>query len=160
MVHTFADRDLINPMVFALYPSFEVVFIVVAFSTYGFLFHKYRKSRAPPVHISGRRSHAPSVLQAFQSSKFYVAVLLITSFLIFITTPDLMYSFGVATHYNKVDTVNEFCRMSIAVGCVCDAIIYIFMSTSVKRLFMKKIRVCERMKSNNRVAVVELVTYS
>ena len=70
-----------------------------------------------------------------------------------------MYSFGVATQYNKADTVNEFCRMSIAVGCMCDAVIYIFMSPPVKKLLIKKLsgtfcgKYWGKLRSGNRVGV-------
>lgn len=154
-IHRYATKDFValtGPMVKFVYPTFEFIFILVAFLTYGFLFHKYRKSRVPPVQrrqtVVQRMSRVPSVLQAFQTSRFHIPVMLITSFLLFITVSDLLYSFGQAEDYGVGDAIeNEACRLMIGVGCLSDAIIYIFMSPSVKRLLMKKLPpFCRRVK--------------
>ena len=150
-VHAYETRDfalIADPMVIIVYPTFEFIFITVAFLTYGFLFHKYRKSRVPPVTrqptVKQQMTRVPSVLQAFQTSRFHIPVMLITSFLIFITISDLMYSFGQVTEYGGDKIENEVCRLMIGIGCLSDAIIYIFMSPSVKKLLMKKLPSCCR----------------
>ena len=152
------DNYIMDVMVAYLYPTFEFIFIVVAVIAYSLLFHKYRKSRIPPVKIAPGQSglrKLPSVHKVFLTSRFYVAVLLIATFLVFVTTADLMYSFGVATGYNKPGMVNELLRLSIAFGCLCDALIYIFMNTHVKRLLYKKLpSTClSRRRDDNRVGI-------
>lgn len=152
-LHGFTTVDLVSPCLKYVYPTFEIIFIVLAFITYGFLFHKYRKSRIPPVQVVGSQNRAPTVLECFQTSRFHVPVLLIASFLIFVTVADLMYTFGVAVNYSKMSLVNEICRMSIVIGCLSDAIIYIFISPSVKHLLLKKLRWKKQRPRQNRIGL-------
>ena len=129
-------RNLFNHAVFVLYVPLEVLFIILAFSTYGFLFHKYWKLRAPPVQVSGITAPSPSVLQVFRKSRFYVAILLITTFFIFAIIPEMMLHLSMASFS---DETKEVILMFIVVGWVCDAVIYVFMNPSVKRLLMRKV---------------------
>lgn len=155
LIHGYTNADLINPLVKFVYPVFEIVFIIIAFITYGFLFHKYRMSRIPPAQVIGGGGgrvvqRQPTVLEVFQTSRFHVPMCLIASFLVFITIADLMYSFGIANGYNKTTLANDICRISIVIGCLIDAIIYIFLNPIVLNLLLKKLRNYRRL---NRIGI-------
>merc|ERR1711962_907674 len=60
-----------------VYPSFGVVFIVIATITYLFIFRKYKQSCLPPVirystSSGGSTISRMSTLQIFQRSRFYI----------------------------------------------------------------------------------------
>lgn len=149
-MHGFTDYDVINALAF-IYPAFDFVFVVIAFTVYGFLFHKYRLSRLPParqalkrtlsVQRSASDSMRPTVFQVFQTSRFHMPVCLIGCFLICIVVPDFLYLImitGVDLNFEVVSSIYNF---SFVASCFVDAIIYIFMSPSLKRVLLKKIRI-------------------
>ena len=64
---------------------FDFGYLFLAFFTYLFIFRKYKETRVPPT-MSTRSQHntappQPKTLQVFKKSRFYIPVLIITSFI-------------------------------------------------------------------------------
>lgn len=124
-----------------IYPIFEISFIILAFSTYLFIFLKYKKScrvtvtRRSGSSLSDRRA---SNFQIFQKSKFFVPVLIILSFVIFMFIPDMVYLFIGIVNKKESEVLLASCWISYAVSNAVDACIYIFMKESVRTLLWEK----------------------
>ena len=128
-----------------IYPTFDIVFTIIAVLTYGFIFHKYKQTRAPPTHATCT-SHLgrPHTLRVFQNSRFYIPVLLITTFIVFMVIPEMIHLCLVVikgTHFNPLKTI---LTILWALSYLSDAIIYIFMKPSVRRLLLRKFGVRRR----------------
>ena len=125
------------------YPIMEFAFVLLAVTTYFFIFQKYKKS----YRVSSQRTKnvptdkkAESSFRIFQKSRFFVPVLLILTFIIFMLIPDLIYLFVGVIKKNKSDILLASCWISYAVSNAVDACIYIFMQDPVKKLLWKKVR--------------------
>ena len=75
-----------------------------------------------------------NALQIFRKSRFYISVLLITTFLRFVKVPDLVYLFVGILNKNDSSTLLTACWVSYAVANLSDAYIYIFMQRDVRHL--------------------------
>ena len=117
----FNDHETLDLYV---YPTLDVIFLFIASLTYVFIFHKYKKSRIPPVPMNINQSAVRlSTFKVFQKSRFYIPVLLITSFIIFVAIPDFIQMAFVAkgfTHDGH-DSVHEL-RILWAMSFLIDAI--------------------------------------
>lgn len=143
IVYKYFDIDVNVLLPTYIYPSLDVVFIAVAFTTYGFIFHKYRQTRVPPClrqsHIRPPRRVKQNIFSVFKRSRFYIPVLLITTFLIFMVIGDLVYLIVVVVNGNKTFLAITLCHISFAFSYLSDAVIYILIKPSVKDLLMKKL---------------------
>ena len=123
------------------YPTLEFSFIVLAFVTYSFIFHKYKQTRGAPKVVGSRYNtrRRGSTVETFRNSRFYISVLIILTFLVFMVVPDLTYFFVGVIYGNTSDTLAVCCWISYAVSNLLDAWIYIFLQPSVRRLMWKKL---------------------
>ena len=75
----------------------SIAYIVLAFVTYLVIFWKYKKSRDSLHQFQSsentERSEHSSFLQMFRKSRFYVSVLIIFTYLLFITIPYCVFAF-------------------------------------------------------------------
>ena len=126
------------------YPILEFGFIILAVLTYSFIFLKYKETRDIPSTIGPRGKHQSSLFQVFRKSRFYITVLLTSTFLTFMVTPDLIYLFVGVVNGNKTEQLLTICWISYAVSNLSDAWIYIFMQKSVKKLLLKKLKLLRR----------------
>lgn len=149
LLHRFVNFDSMRILVKFVFPCFDFIFIIIAIVTYGIIFHKYRHSRTPPTKSSiYSTSSRVSITDTFRASRFNLPLCLIVTFIFFITIPDFLYSFGVANYQMGTNVVDEICEVSIVLGCCSDGLIYIFLSPSVKRLLMKKLRMRKYQNKN------------
>ena len=141
LVHGVIKIDVFDPLYMYVYPTLDLMFTIIAVVTYGSLFHRYRKARLPPTQqsTSGSNQKQESLLHVFQASKFYIPTLLIATFLLFMVIPDLLTPFGITG--SEESLVYKFCIFSFGFGYLSDAIIYIFLSISVKKLLLKRWRI-------------------
>lgn len=115
---------------------FDFSFIVVAVISYGTIFHKLQQSQR------NRRSSEPvserSLWQIFRQSRFDTVLLLISTFIVFVIPPDLIWAFYSLKYRNKA--VELWTTTSYALSYLSDGCIYIFMNEKVKSLLFRKIR--------------------
>ena len=130
------------------YPTVDIIFICLAVATYTLIFRKYKQSvmRRRKNKISRKRSVCARTQSSsfergrrlFQKSRFYIPVLLITSFILFTVASDLIYLFYGLVSGNESENLLIMCWISYAVSNLVDGIIYIFMHHHVNILFHKK----------------------
>lgn len=129
-----------------IYPIFDVLFILIACVTYGFIFHLYKRTRVPPARTSSSEP-PPSAFQVFKASRFYIAVLLMTTFIFFMAIPEMIHLSVVVIsgyHYTPLKIV---LTILWALSYFSDAIIYIWMKPSVRKLMKKKLGLYHRVSS-------------
>ena len=122
-----------------VYPTFDFGFITLALITYVFIFFKYRKSR----RIYSQSSRQPNIkrestFKIFRKSNFFVAVLLILTFVIFMLIPKIVYLFYGIVGNNESDTLSAICDVSYGISNLADGWIYFFMQKSVKAMAWTK----------------------
>lgn len=129
------------------YPVLEFAFLIIAFFTYGFIFHKYKQTRIiPAVTVNNNKiqKRRRSTVDIFRKSRFYVPLLLILTFAVFMIGADLTYLFVVTLGDVSEETatfVYNGCFISYTISNLADAYIYIFMNPEVKRLLFKKLHI-------------------
>lgn len=129
------------------YPPIEITFILLAFVTYAFIFRKYTQAHrnlpgtivSLDSSIDGRKRNA---FQLFRRSRFYIAVLLIITFLLFFVVPDLTYLSIAVIQKKKSEILTHICWICYAISNLADAYIYIFVQDKVRRTLLKKLPFC------------------
>ena len=162
------------------YPTIEFVFILLALSVYSFIFFKYQKSQKSvsfPLREPSERTMQVGTLRKifnskkysiknnkvsnftkFKKSVFYIPILLITTFLMFITIPDLTYLFVAIINNNPSQILSTACWISYGVSNLLDAWIYIYLQHNVRN-FMKKIFKIRR-RGGSRKCETFVINYS
>lgn len=134
-----------------VYLALDILFMVIAASTYITLFGEHRKS----FHNTMKNvedGDIPSVMEIYQRSKFYIPVLLMTSFLMFMVIPDLIYVliFSLDFHFSSVSKITHLSSMKSHIwhcmvvlnvlSDVTNAFIYLFADSTNRRILIKLIR--------------------
>ena len=119
-------------------------FVVTAACAYIFIFYRYQRSRLN--RFLSRKASVPSkscgggggknVWGLFRRSRFYVSVLLISTYLVFTILPDLLWTFGVVERNN----LQFLMTIMYATSHMADGLIYIFMHERVKKMFFRKVK--------------------
>ena len=146
IVHHYTGVDFHVILDMYIYPIFDIVFIIIAVLTYGFIFHKYKQTRNPPTENTTSTSNyrRPNVLRVFQNSRFYIPVLLITTFIFFMAIPEMIHLCLVVSNGNHFDPLKTILTILWALSYFSDAIIYIWMKPSVKRVLLRKLGIRRR----------------
>ena len=140
LLHALTGYDYDDAFSTYFYPTFDFTFLIISIITYAFIFNKYKKTRVPPSSIQGDipRSQQPSAFKIFQRSRFFTMFLLITTFIIFVIIPDLIYlSIGIIADNNS-DVLLSSCFVSYSISNIVDGWIYIFTKPNVRHLLKKK----------------------
>ena len=146
IVYHFTGFDVHETLDLNIYPKFDVVFLIVAGTTYPLIFHKYKQSRAPPHLIrlitQSSMEEAVETFKVFKQSRFYIPLLLTVSFTMFMVIPEFVnFSQVVSGHKHCDDSVLMIClRILWTMSYLVDAIIYIWIRTSVRKLLKRKLR--------------------
>lgn len=163
IIYAFTKIDTLTPLFRYIYPPFDFVFIIIAFGTYGFLFRKYSASKKPPAQRARTESMPITPIRSnfeiFQTSRFYVPVCLIANFLLFIVIPDILYILYVSGVPMNFSSLNNLYSCSFIVSCFCDAVVYIFLSSTMKKLLVRKLRLY-RSKRNKSKQSEDIILYS
>lgn len=113
-------------------------FLSLAAVTYIFMFNAFRTSYVKRNNRTNptERKAKESVATAFMSSRFYITVLIILTYIIFTVIPNLIFIF----HSGKLSelTVVLF-NISYRLSDLSDAIIYVFLQKSVREIFWRKL---------------------
>lgn len=133
------------------YPTMDFLYMVIVVTAYVYIFYRYQKSFKLEHKKSRKtiRQRRPSTTQqAFSQSRFYTTILLVSTFLIFIVIPDLIYMFfgpkisnrlhHERPHGYKSNILFDVCRFSYAIASSLNFFIYIFLQLPVRRLIRSK----------------------
>ena len=132
---TMQVHEIYFPLIYVI-GALNVIYLVFGIITYSIIFWKYTTSTRQ------RKSRPESLFQIFRNSKFYIAILLITSFLLLSVMPYLISTILVI---ENSDSINMFlftlpeCYVPVTLSDTVDAIIYIFMQVSVRTLLVEKL---------------------
>ena len=133
-------RGLLEDLLLYFIPSMlNVVFLCFAVMTYFIMFRTYITSKVRIKTLRKLSNHS-TTFDMFRHCKFFVSVLLITSFLVLTVIP---YIIIFVCHLNKVTLPKYFyiySNTSILFGDTLDAFIYIFTYIPVSRLLKRKTR--------------------
>ena len=144
------------------YLTVECLFILLALLTYGFILIKYfRSQRIVYVQPSVQQGHSPestttnTAMKAtkhsedgaqlrkftrFKKSVFYIPLLLITTFLIFMTIPDVAYLLIAIIPNKPSETLSTICWISYGVSNLLDAWIYVYLQHDVRNFIKRKFK--------------------
>lgn len=128
----------------------STVYLLFAIFTYCMIFKTFMRSRLTTQQTNGNIS----AFKMFRQSKFYVAVLLITSFIFFIILPDIVGFFMIITT-NQGRHEMWFVAMWVFlrnISDTCDWCIYVFAKVTTRELFYKNICCCCRKAERSGVA--------
>ena len=135
----------------------SIAFIIVSIGTYNVLFWKYKKS-GDSLHqfqISGDtdQNEHTSALQMFRNSRFYVSVLIISTYLLFHTIPYCVLTFLIENGYvskeKHITTESIIAGFMLHLGYTSDAVIYIFLQTNVRKTLSKMVCRCRDNEGEN-----------
>ena len=143
--YKFTGFDFNIPFHMYLYTPLNFLFIVLAIFTYIFIFRQYRKS----VNMTVRKSRRNTVFVVFCKSRFYLPVLLILTFLLFITIPQLTYLFLSTVQNKRSDILLSACVISYSISNIIDGCLYIFLQPVIKRQLLETLHI--RRKGSRRL---------
>ena len=143
IIYHYTGYDFLGILDMYVYPIFDFVFIIVAILTYGFIFHQYKETRMPPTQNTSNIA-SPSAFQVFVKSRFYIPVLLISTFVVFMAIPEMIHLSFVYMERKPGVTMKTTLKIFWSFSYLGDAIIYIWMKPSVKKLLMRKLGINPR----------------
>lgn len=136
-----------------VYPIIDTAFIVLAITTYALIYKKYKDSQKFCLASVVHHSMSPFTItnnktldylatkkacsfMSFLQTRFCIPIMMVLTFLLFITVPDLIYLIlGVDRDLKKRNVVLAGCWISYAVGNIADVIIYVFLQPNVRQYF-------------------------
>ena len=127
--HEITGFDFDIPFHKYFYTPLNVGFILLAVSSYLFIFRKYKRS----VDRNSRTSRKDSSLVVFYKSRFYLPVLLILTFIIFIIVPDMAYMFLMTLQKKTSDSLLSICVISYSLSNIIDGLLYIFLQPKIRK---------------------------
>ena len=139
-----------------VYPSvrtaIDVLYISFVIVSYMVIFYYFKRSRSHPSF--NHPTQSVGALATFRQSKFYVALILVLSFIIFIIGPDLLLT--------RNRRVTQDIRLSIDIGyfisSVLDAMLYISLDGEIKRVLLKVLKVKRVSQVSPRVRSITATT--
>ena len=119
-----------------VYPTLGISFTLVALLTYNLIFRTLKESNRKISSVGNL--HVKGKYREFKKH-YFVPALLISTFLLFMVIPALVYIF-VGIIYNKPSqTLSTVCWISYALSNLVDAVIYIFFLPDVRALLLRMI---------------------
>ena len=133
-----------------VYNILHGTFITLSVGSYGYIFYKFQKSRkqfsrSTEVGVSldnqsdstirspEGTSHAVSTLQIFRASNFYISIVLVSTYIIFLIVPDLVYLLYGVKGDNISETLENACWLAWTVGNLIDFFTYLLMPPRVRK---------------------------
>ena len=124
-------------------PILQITYFIFSSITYCVMFMKYLKSKRI---FQQPDSTSLSARKIFLRSRFFISVLLISSFLVLTVIPTLVCNIWALTSPHTFRMTNEparifmiYTNVSIRLTHTIDAVIYIFLQPRVRRLLIQKI---------------------
>ena len=141
------------------FPILNFSFIMIAVTSYGFIFHRFKHAQNDPaINLAPRarkigtvgpiprviQGHVqPNVFRLIRKSRFLTIFLLIITFILFIVVPDSVYLCQFLNGQES-EALNMGCWISYAIGNLADCYIYIFMQPALRKQFVDKMLSCRR----------------
>lgn len=149
-----------------VYNCINAAFISLSVITYILIFKKYRSSQTfranstvrprsnmystdNIANISKRRrtnlkrKEFSSSFFVFIKSRFYIPIMLVLTYILFITIPDLIYLiYGRHAEPEIQNRILSGCWISYAIGNMSDVVIYVFLQPSIRRTLQQKLSCC------------------
>lgn len=120
----------------------DIGFIIIAVVAYLLIFRTYSASRLRVSAINPDNQPGQSIWQIFRRSKFLVAVLLISTFLLFVVVPDLIVFFHFLFRFTISGDLLVTLLFLTACADIANAFFYILLRDEVRKLLLRKIRDC------------------
>ena len=120
-----------------------LMFLIFAVFSYTIMFKKFLHSRRSLVS-SEDPTHKVSAWQTFRKSKFFICVLLVSSFLVFSSLPTLIQKLRTlitGTPHNQAPIFLRYVNISLLLSDTADGLIYVFLKPDVRKLLKKKMSV-------------------
>lgn len=132
-----------SPYNLFIYLAFDVIFFVLAISTYVTIYDKYKNSMTFQIKrvINGRRI---SVVAMFRKSSFYIPILLITIFLFLMVIPDFIHVVSIIAKRPPSAVITHCYMVLYVVSDISDACIYILLQKKVRQYLYSKIKCRKR----------------
>ena len=126
---------LVNSLRFYVPPVLSTTFLIFALVTYIVMFFKFVQSRRLTMP---RNPDAPqeTVFHIFVNSRFFISVMLISSYIILAVIPLVIRSFY--TTNNLPTYLNIYVNISLMLSDSADAVIYIFMDRTIRKIWRQK----------------------
>ena len=134
--HYTAAQNMDNLLIYVL-TTLSLFFLSFATLSYGIIFHKYLISRREALTDDVTPL---SAWRAFQSSKFFISVLLVGSFLFLWVVPTLIVNFTELTNRNKSlpDSLIHYVNISYVLSDLVDGLIYVFLRPLIQKQIRKR----------------------
>ena len=134
---------------------FNTVYLLFALMAYSIMFLKFARSRRLCRQSGSDRTEEP-LLHIYLSSRFYVSVMLILSYLILMIIPSLIRAFYNITDVTMPALLALYIDISVTLCDTADGMIYIFMIPTVRNNLLKKVSSRFRCGISNMAANVNL----
>lgn len=135
MINILAKTNFREMFINYIYPSCNVFVIVLVLTTYNYIhrMHVRRCRRVSPLEFT-RKTYTSS------APKIYVVVLLVSSFLIFMGLPSLIYLvYRVVVQERDFINVENVIKLFYQLSFLSDSSVYVFLQRDVRRLLLKKV---------------------
>ena len=131
-----------------------ILFLIFAITSYSIMFFKLVASKRTLSAQMDTDAPQLSLLSVFRNSRFFISLLLISSFIVFNVVPALINSFHFFTGRRIPTEIVFYTHCSVALSDTVDASIYIFLFQPVRKLLYKNITslfptIFQRVKPNN-----------
>ena len=137
------------PKLVLILTALDVIFLILAVTSYCVMFYKLTLSR----RMTSGNGNRQTLCSIFLNSKFYISILLISTFLVFTVIPGLMITAYRMSMGYLHDAIDFYTMVSLNVSFIADAAIYIFMQKSVRKLLCQKIYPRSRVVQQSRDAI-------
>ena len=121
-----------------VYNIMHISFISLSVSSYGYIFYAFQESQKQfGLKSQGngqqrKRNQKLTAARIFKGSKFYISILLVSTYILFLMIPDLVFLFQGILKNNETETLENACWLVWAFGNFIDFIIYLLMPPRVK----------------------------
>ena len=128
------------------------IFFILAVVCYIIMFLRFAQSRRATTQTDSD-SPQQSLMSIFLNSRFFVSIMLVTSYLIFMIIPSLIRTFYYIADAHMPHILFDYINISVTLSDTADGIIYIFMDRSVRKLLLKKLSSLINRNASNEVPV-------
>lgn len=128
--------------------ALSLLFLIFSMFSYFIMFRKFLISRRDMNTTEAPESEPLSAWKAFCTSKFFVCILLMSSFLFLWVVPTLIVNLWVLTtgslFNSSLPNLYHYVNISYLLSDTADGVIYVFLKPEVRKLFKKKISCLRR----------------
>ena len=109
-------------------------FLIFSIFSYSVMFYKFLSSRR---RTSGGGTAQPSALYIFTHSKFFICIILVSTFLILMVIPTSIGTLSLIIDNPLSRSFDKYLHISVILSDTADVFIYVFLQPSVRKLLLK-----------------------